>query len=374
MKLGMVGLGKMGGNMAERLRRGGHEVVGYDAFAADKSDAASLADAVAAARRAGQPRSCWVMVPAGDADRPGRRPTSPALLGAGDLVIDGGNSPLHRLASAAARRWPSEGIGFIDCGTSGGVWGLDNGYCLMVGGAAEDVAKAQPIFDALAPEGGFAHVGPVGAGHYTKMVHNGIEYGMMQAFAEGVELLATQRARHRRRRRAVGRGGRAGRAVVAARPARRRARAQTPTSHEHRAAWPRTRARVAGRSTRRSASASPTPVIAGVAVRPLQSRRTSDNLADEGRSPRCADQFGGHAVEHRRRVDGTERCRPTHSRRARSCSAPPATSPRKKLFPAVYEMERSGTLDGVPVIGVSSSRVDRRRAARAGPGVGRPSG
>jgi len=186
VKLVMVGLGKMGGNMAERLRRAGHEVVGYDAFAADRSDAASLADAVARLGETGT-RVVWSMVPAG-------HPTDQVvhdlgeLLAAGDLVVEGGNSrytdSIRRGAALAER-----GIGFVDCGTSGGVWGLENGYCLMVGGSAADVAKAQPIFDALAPEGGFAHVGPSGAGHYTKMVHNGIEYGLMQAFAEGVALL-----------------------------------------------------------------------------------------------------------------------------------------------------------------------------------------
>jgi 6-phosphogluconate dehydrogenase len=188
MKLVMVGLGKMGGDMAERLRRGGHEVVGFDAFAPDRSDTATLADAVASLGD-GPGRLVWVMVPAGDATQQVVDELA-ALLGPGDLVIDGGNSrfsqSIERGAALAAA-----GIGFIDCGTSGGVWGLDNGYCLMVGGAAEDVATAQPVFDALAPPGGFSHVGPNGAGHYTKMVHNGIEYGMMQAFAEGVEILAT---------------------------------------------------------------------------------------------------------------------------------------------------------------------------------------
>ena len=188
MKLAMIGLGKMGGNMAERLRRGGLDVVGYDAFAVDKSDAPTLADAVAALGEPGH-RVAWVMVPAGP-------PTQQvvddlaALLAPGDLVIDGGNS---RFSESMARgaALAEQGIGFIDCGTSGGVWGLDNGYCLMVGGTADDVSKAQPAFDALAPPGGFSHVGPCGSGHYTKMVHNGIEYGMMQAFAEGVEILST---------------------------------------------------------------------------------------------------------------------------------------------------------------------------------------
>jgi 6-phosphogluconate dehydrogenase len=113
-----------------------------------------------------------------------------ALLAPGDLVIDGGNSRFTE-SIMRAEGLAEHGIGFVDCGTSGGVWGLDNGYCLMVGGSADDVAKAQPAFDALAPPGGFSHVGPCGAGHYTKMVHNGIEYGMMQAFAEGVEILST---------------------------------------------------------------------------------------------------------------------------------------------------------------------------------------
>jgi 6-phosphogluconate dehydrogenase len=185
-KLAMIGLGKMGGNMAERLRRHDVEVVGYDSFAVERSDAATLEEAVLALGDAGK-RIAWVMVPAG-------APTDQvvtdlgALLGPGDIVVDGGNSNYKesiRRAAALAER----SIGFIDCGTSGGVWGLDNGYCLMVGGTPESVAKAQPIFDALAPEGGFSHVGPAGAGHFTKMVHNGIEYGMMQAFAEGVALL-----------------------------------------------------------------------------------------------------------------------------------------------------------------------------------------
>jgi 6-phosphogluconate dehydrogenase len=186
MKLGMVGLGKMGANMAERLRRAGHEVVGYDAFAADRSDVASLADLVAGLGEPGS-RIVWVMVPSGAATDQVVADAA-GLLEGGDLVIDGGNSrytdSIRRAGELAAL-----GVGFIDCGTSGGVWGLDNGYCLMVGGAKDDVAHARPLFDALAPEGGFAHVGPVGSGHFTKMVHNGIEYGLMQAYAEGVALL-----------------------------------------------------------------------------------------------------------------------------------------------------------------------------------------
>ena len=185
MKLGMIGLGRMGGNMSERIRLAGHEVVGYDRDP-KVSQAADLADLV---RQLGDsPRSVWVMVPSG-------QPTDDTilelrdLLAAGDVVIDGGNSN-WRDSQRHGEELAAKGIGFIDAGTSGGVWGLQEGYCLMVGGAPEDVAAVQPIFDALAPEGGFAHVGPIGAGHFTKMVHNGIEYGIMQSYAEGYELLS----------------------------------------------------------------------------------------------------------------------------------------------------------------------------------------
>jgi 6-phosphogluconate dehydrogenase len=184
VKLGMVGLGKMGGNMAERLREHGHEVVGYDVFS-DASDVASLEQLV---ERLDPPRVVWVMVPAGE-------PTDDTiaalcgLLAAGDVIVEGGNSNWeHSVARASTAS--EVGIGYVDAGTSGGVWGRENGYCLMVGGSDEDVATVQPIFDALAPEGGFAHVGKPGSGHFTKMVHNGVEYGLMQAYAEGYELLA----------------------------------------------------------------------------------------------------------------------------------------------------------------------------------------
>ena len=182
----MVGLGRMGGNMAARLRDAGHEVVGYDPHS-DASDVGSLAELVG--RLGDPPRVAWVMVPAGE-------PTASViaelagLLGPGDVVVDGGNSrwtdSVRRGEELAAR-----GIGFVDCGTSGGVWGRTEGYCLMVGGSPEAVATAQPLFDALRPpEGGFVHAGPVGAGHFAKMVHNGVEYGLMQAYAEGYELLS----------------------------------------------------------------------------------------------------------------------------------------------------------------------------------------
>ena len=183
MKLGMVGLGKMGGNMAERLRQHGHEVVGYDVFS-DATDVPTLEALVGALP---PPRAVWVMVPAG-----GPTEDTVASLGTllqpGDVVIEGGNSNWRDSARRAAAL-TATGVGFIDSGTSGGVWGLTEGYCLMVGGAPEHVAFAQPIFDALAPEGGFVHTGAAGTGHFTKMVHNGIEYGLMQAYAEGYELL-----------------------------------------------------------------------------------------------------------------------------------------------------------------------------------------
>ncbi len=183
MKIGMVGLGRMGGNMAERLRRSGHEVLGYTRHR-EQSDVGSLAELVAAL---GPPRVVWTMIPAGD-------PTEQAvtalaeLLAPGDVLVEGANSN-YRDSIRRGERLTERGVGFVDAGVSGGVWGLDNGYCLMVGGTAEHVALVRPLFDALAPPGGFAHVGPVGAGHFTKMVHNGIEYGLMQSYAEGYELL-----------------------------------------------------------------------------------------------------------------------------------------------------------------------------------------
>ncbi|WP_211771983.1 phosphogluconate dehydrogenase (NAD(+)-dependent, decarboxylating) [Kutzneria sp. CA-103260] len=187
VQLGLIGLGKMGFNMRERLRKAGHEVVGYDRNP-DVTDVASLADLVGALAA---PRTVWIMVPAGDPTRQTVQELG-ELLSEGDLVIDGGNSRFTD-DSANATHLDSKGIGYLDCGVSGGVWGLDVGYGLMVGGDKKHVEQAMPIFDALRPEGpreeGFAHAGPVGAGHFSKMVHNGIEYGLMQAYAEGFELL-----------------------------------------------------------------------------------------------------------------------------------------------------------------------------------------
>ncbi len=185
MEIGLVGLGKMGGNMRTRLRNGKVGVVGYDRNP-DVTDVGSLAEMV---EKLESPKVVWVMVPAGDITRATVEELL-ELLDKGDVIIDGGNSRWtddEKHAALAAEK----GIGYIDCGVSGGVWGLENGYALMAGGDKKDIAKAQPIFDALKPEGdsGFVHAGRVGAGHFSKMVHNGIEYAMMQAYAEGYELL-----------------------------------------------------------------------------------------------------------------------------------------------------------------------------------------
>jgi len=190
MQLGLIGLGKMGGNMRERLRRAGHEVVGFDRNP-EVSDVKTLPALVAALAA---PRVVWVMVPAG---APTRDTVSKlaGVLERGDLVIDGGNSRFTDDIEHA-KMLSAKGIGYLDCGVSGGIWGLENGYGLMVGGPKKWVSKAMPIFDALCPEGprdeGFVHAGDIGAGHYTKMVHNGIEYGLMAAYAEGYELLVAK--------------------------------------------------------------------------------------------------------------------------------------------------------------------------------------
>ncbi|MGC5032327.1 phosphogluconate dehydrogenase (NAD(+)-dependent, decarboxylating) [Micromonospora sp. DT229] len=184
MQLGLVGLGRMGGNMRERLRAAGHEVVGLDhnAELSDVANAAELAEKLAA------PRAVWVMVPAAVTDA--TIDELAEVLGEGDIIIDGGNSRFSDDAPRA-ERLNERGIGYVDVGVSGGVWGRQNGYGLMVGGSQEHVDRLMPIFEALKPEGeyGFVHAGPVGAGHYAKMVHNGIEYGLMHAYAEGYELM-----------------------------------------------------------------------------------------------------------------------------------------------------------------------------------------
>ncbi|MFD2794028.1 phosphogluconate dehydrogenase (NAD(+)-dependent, decarboxylating) [Promicromonospora vindobonensis] len=189
--IGLVGLGKMGNNMRSRLRNGGIEVTGFDPRP-EVSDVPTLADLAAALPQ--DKRVVWVMVPAGEATR-GVLDQLAAILTEGDIVIEGGNSHYVEDQERAAEL-AEKGIGYLDVGVSGGVWGLDNGYGLMVGGAEADVEAVMPVFDALRPEGpreqGFVHAGGVGAGHYAKMVHNGIEYGLMQAYAEGYELLAAK--------------------------------------------------------------------------------------------------------------------------------------------------------------------------------------
>jgi 6-phosphogluconate dehydrogenase len=192
LQLGMIGLGRMGANMTTRLIRGGHQVVAYDhdpaavqrSIGDGATGASSLADFIG---KLAAPRAVWIMVPAGD-------PTDSTigellgLLQPGDVIIDGGNS---RWTDSKQRylRCGDKGVSFVDAGTSGGVWGLENGYCLMVGGDADAVKRVEPIFLTLAPPGGYAHVGPSGAGHFSKMVHNGIEYGMLAAYGEGFEIL-----------------------------------------------------------------------------------------------------------------------------------------------------------------------------------------
>lgn len=190
MQLGLVGLGKMGFNMRQRLREGGHEVIGYDPRpeVTDVPSLAGLAQALDA------PRVVWVMVPSGPITDDTINELA-QVLSPGDLVVDGGNSK-YTEDGKHAELLGAKGISFVDAGVSGGVWGLTEGYGLMVGGSDEDVARVMPIFETLRPPGeladGFVHAGPVGAGHYAKMVHNGIEYGLMMAYAEGYELLAAE--------------------------------------------------------------------------------------------------------------------------------------------------------------------------------------
>jgi 6-phosphogluconate dehydrogenase len=192
MELAMIGLGRMGGNMAHRLSDAGHRVVGWTRSGSAAAEqefgitwAGSLADAVAKLEQ--RPRVVWLMIPAG-------APTSASvaeltgLLEKGDIVVDGGNSNFRDSQHHAAQL-AEHGIEFIDCGTSGGVWGYANGYCLMMGGSEAAVAALAPAFETLAPPDGWLHTGPVGSGHFTKMVHNGIEYGLMQAYGEGFEIL-----------------------------------------------------------------------------------------------------------------------------------------------------------------------------------------
>jgi 6-phosphogluconate dehydrogenase len=188
----MIGLGRMGGNMTERLLRNGHKVVAFDrsAEAVDKYaklGASPAKDLASALSQLASPRIAWIMVPAG-------KPVDDTIaelakgMSKGDIIIDGGNSNFHDTIRRG-KELEAKGIAYLDAGTSGGIWGLENGYCLMVGGPDAAVKTCERVFRALAPKDGYAHVGPSGSGHYVKMIHNGIEYGMLQAYAEGYEIL-----------------------------------------------------------------------------------------------------------------------------------------------------------------------------------------
>jgi 6-phosphogluconate dehydrogenase len=194
MKLGMIGLGRMGANMAQRLMRGGHELAGYDPKPQARADlegkGAEGADSLAAlVAKLPAPRLLWLMVPAGEITDRTLDELLP-LLAAGDTVVDGGNSN-YKDSQRRATRYAQRKVNYVDCGTSGGVWGLDGGYSLMIGGDEKAVERLRPIFETLAPakDRGWGRVGPSGAGHFTKMIHNGIEYGLMQAYAEGFSIL-----------------------------------------------------------------------------------------------------------------------------------------------------------------------------------------
>ncbi len=192
MKIGFIGLGKMGMNMVQRLLNGGHEIVAYahsessirTAEEKGASGAGSLEDIV---NGLNSPRVIWLMVPAGDATEESIKGLAP-LLSDGDLIIDGGNS-MYKNSIRRAEELKKRGISFLDIGTSGGIWGLKIGYCMMVGGDKGAFELAEPILKTLAPEDGYAHVGPNGAGHFVKMVHNGIEYALLQSYAEGFEIM-----------------------------------------------------------------------------------------------------------------------------------------------------------------------------------------
>ncbi len=197
MKIGFAGLGKMGGRMVERLIRGGHEVVAYDPISeavqqAEDNGAMPASSLQELVEKLESPRAIWIMVPSG-------KPTEETItavssdLEADDIVVDGGNS-FYKDSMGRAEALRAKGISLLDAGTSGGIWGLKIGYCLMIGGAKAAFEKLEPIFEALAPEDGYAHVGPSGAGHFVKMVHNGIEYALLQGYAEGFDILKAKKA------------------------------------------------------------------------------------------------------------------------------------------------------------------------------------
>ncbi|GAB4423889.1 MAG: decarboxylating 6-phosphogluconate dehydrogenase [Chloroflexi bacterium OHK40] len=197
MDIGIIGLGRMGAGMAERWLRGGHRVVGHnrsrgpvDELAAKGMEPAGSVEELVG--KLSSPRAIWVMLPAGQVTEQTITALIP-LLAPGDTIVDGGNTNFHDDQRRAAML-KEHGLNYVDQGTSGGIWGLENGYCLMVGGEKELVQRLEPAFLTLAPEGGYVHCGPVGSGHFVKMVHNGIEYGMMQAYAEGFEIMRAKQA------------------------------------------------------------------------------------------------------------------------------------------------------------------------------------
>ena len=199
MRIGFVGLGKMGGRMVQRLMQGGHEIVAYDPIEeavgeAENKGAIPASSFQQMVDKLEAPRAVWIMVPSG-APTEETILTLSSLLESGDLVIDGGNS-LYKDSVRRARELKAKGVPFLDAGTSGGIWGLEVGYCLMVGGEQEAFRRIEPVFKTLAPEDGYAHVGPSGAGHFVKMVHNGIEYALLQGYAEGFEIMKAKEEFH----------------------------------------------------------------------------------------------------------------------------------------------------------------------------------
>jgi 6-phosphogluconate dehydrogenase len=197
MKIGFVGLGKMGGNMVERLLNGGHEIVAFDpikeALKEAENKGAVPADSLKElVDNLDAPRAVWIMVPSGDATE-GTISALSSLLAEGDVLIDGGNS-FYKDSMRRAAALKAKGISLLDAGTSGGIWGLRLGYCLMIGGKESAIRPLEPVFETLAPEDGYAYMGASGAGHFVKMVHNGIEYALLQGYAEGFEILNAKRA------------------------------------------------------------------------------------------------------------------------------------------------------------------------------------
>ena len=371
MKLGMVGLGRMGGNMAERLRRGGHEVVGYDR---DPDGARRRRRSPSSSTRSATRAPGGVGDGAGRRRRPSRRSTSsPALLGPGDVVVDGGNSNFRdsiRRAAALAE----QGIGFVDAGTSGGVWGLDER--LRPDGRRRRRAtwpRCAPVLETLAPaEDGLRPRRPGGAGHFTKMVHNGIEYGMMQAFAEGYAILARQRARHRRAGRRSSRGRTAASCAPGCSTCSCSALERDPRLRGHRAAS----AADSGEGRWTVNEAVRLGVAAPVISAALFARFVSqdeDQLDDEGhrrpappvRRPHRSSKADPSTAPPRPTASESRRRRPIRAT-ASSCSAPPATWPPRSCSRRSTSIARpsGSTRPGHRRVVVG---VERRAAARPGP-------